>query len=317
MNYFTLNGIKNGKPIEKKCARLIMGTGGDFFTKENFKRVKELLDGYLNSGGNIIDTAHQYQGSEEALGKWLETDNNREKVYVLTKGAHHDDGEAGKRVNPDAITKDLMESLERLKTDYVDFYALHRDDTNVEVGPIMEVLNEHIKNGRIHSIGVSNWSWQRIDQANRYAIENDLIGFSFNSPSFSLARSNEPRWEGCVSADESTLKWHKATQTPLLAWSSQASGFFSGNFSPEDHTDKEMVRVYYNEKNWERYKRAKKIAVDNNMSTIQIALSYVLNQPFPTFALIGPETIEELDSSIIGAEFNLNTEDVNWLSVQN
>jgi len=316
MQYFTLNGIMKGKPVQKKCARLIMGTGGDYFTKENMELVNMLLDGYVRSGGNMIDTAHQYSGSEEALGKWLRENNNREKVYILTKGAHHDDGEPGKRVKPDSITKDLTESLERLGTEYVDFYALHRDNPDVEVGPIIEVLNDHIEAGHIHAIGASNWSSQRIDEANKYAAENGLYGFSFNSPSFSLAKSNEPRWEGCVSADESMLKWHKAKQLPLFAWSSQASGFFSGRFSPDKLDNEEIVRVYYNEDNWERYERAKILAEEKDLTTIQIALSYVFNQTFPTFALIGPENMEELNSSIQGADLELMVDTIKWLDLQ-
>ncbi|KIL40906.1 aldo/keto reductase [Gordoniibacillus kamchatkensis] len=312
MNYIQVAAVKDGSPIAKRC---IMGSG-DFLRPDNMEQVCLMLDKYLEVGGNTFDTAHQYIGSETAIGKWMEMRGNREKVIVLTKGAHHDDGEPGPRVNPGAITRDLMESLERLKTDYVDLYALHRDDPSVEVGPIMDVLNEHIASGRIHAIGASNWTHQRIQEANDYAQANGLIGFTFNSPNLSLAKCRVPRWAGCVSADHDTCAWHENNQMPLLSWSSQAGGFFSGRFAPDKLDNEEMVNVYYTEDNWERYRRAQLLAERKHVSTIQIALAFVLNQPFPTAALIGPETPAELLSSVEGASIRLTDGEIRWLDLQ-
>ena len=115
------------------------------------------------------------------------------------KGAHHDHN--GPRVTKEAIRRDLLTSLERLRTDYVELYALHRDDPSVPVGEIIEALNEHIEAGRIGAIGGSNWTWQRPHAANDYAASHGLTGFTFSSPNLSLAKANEPFWEGCVSAD--------------------------------------------------------------------------------------------------------------------
>lgn len=297
--------------LEKPVTTLIQGS--DYFTPSNYENVVTILDRFFEIGGNTIDTAHIYCGgeSEVAIGQWLRERNNRDKVVILTKGAHHDQN--GPRVNPKAITSDLFTSLERLGTDYIDLYALHRDDPNVPVEIIIDALNEHIEAGRIKAIGGSNWTVERLQEANEYAEKNGLVGFTFNSPNLSLAKAQEPYWEGCISADAAYCEWHRQTQMPLLSWSSQARGFFTGRFTPEDRSNSDLVRVFYNEANWERLSRAEKLAKEKGASTIQIALAYVLNQPFPTCALIGAQNEDELLSCSEGANIVLTEEEVNWL----
>ncbi|MGM0838470.1 MAG: aldo/keto reductase [Bacillota bacterium] len=314
MHYHTLKGVLDNKSIEKKCSRLIMGTA-HFYQYDSKEQAFAILDAYIRVGGNMFDSAHQYIDSEVILGEWLEARKNRNEIFILTKGAHPDDGEPGPRLNPKAITKDINESLERLRTNYIDFYALHRDDLTVEVASIIEVLNEHIAAGKIHAIGASNWTHERIQQANEYAAKAGLIGFTFSSPNLSLAKCNEPRWPGCVSVDEKISNWHKGTQMPLLSWSSQAGGFFSGRFTPENRENEEMVRVYYSEENWERFQRAEQIAREKDANVLQIALAYVLNQPYPTAAIIGPEKVEELTSSVDGSKIALTSQEMDWLDL--
>ncbi|GAE29617.1 aldo/keto reductase [Halalkalibacter hemicellulosilyticus] len=297
--------------IEKRLSVLVQGS--DYFRPSNYDKVCEVLDRYFSIGGNTIDTAHVYCGgeSEVAIGQWMKERGNREDVIILTKGAHHD--ESGPRVNREAITNDLFESLERLGTDYVDLYALHRDDLNVPVSEIVDVLNEHIVAGRIKAIGGSNWTVQRIQEANEYAQSNGLIGFTFSSPNLSLAKPNEPFWSGCVSAEAEDCKWHERNQIPILSWSSQARGFFTGRFSPEDRSNEDLVRVFYSDANWERLRRAEELAVEKGVTAIQIALAYVLNQPFPTAALIGAQNETELISCLEGSKVELTNNEVYWL----
>lgn len=299
------------KGLSKPVTTLIQGS--DYFKPSIYEQVCQVLDRYVAIGGNTIDTAHIYCGgeSEEAIGMWLKERNCREDIVILSKGAHHD--QHGPRVNPEAIRSDLLESLERLGTDYIDLYALHRDDPNVPVSVIVDTLNEHIQAGTIKAIGGSNWTAERIQEANEYAAANNLIGFSFNSPNFSLAQANEPFWKGCVSVDQNDRKWHEETQIPLLSWSSQARGFFTGRFTPEDRSNADLVRVFYSDGNWERLNRAKKLGEQKGASAIQIALAYVLNQSFPTCALIGAQNEEELISCLEGSKIQLSQEEVEWL----
>ncbi|GGH85286.1 aryl-alcohol dehydrogenase-like predicted oxidoreductase [Pullulanibacillus pueri] len=297
--------------LDKPVTTLIQGS--DYFRPSVYEQVSTVLDRYFAIGGNTIDTAHIYCGgeSEVAIGQWLRERNNREDVVILTKGAHHDQN--GPRVNPAAIESDLFTSLERLGTDYIDLYALHRDDPNVPVSVIIDALNEHIAAGRIKAIGGSNWTTERLQEANEYAEKKGLVGFTFNSPNLSLAKAQEPYWPGCISADAAYCEWHKEQQMPLLSWSSQARGFFTGRFTPEDRSNEDLVRVFYNDQNWERLRRAEALAKEKEASTIQIALAYVLNQPFPTCALIGAQNEEELLSCYEGSKIELTEEELHWL----
>lgn len=301
----------NIKGLDKPVSTLIQGS--DFFKPSVYDKVCEVLDRYAAIGGNTIDTARIYCGgeSEEAIGMWLKERNNREDMVIFTKGAHHDQN--GPRVNPEAIESDLFKSLEKLGTDYIDLYGLHRDDPDVPVSVIMNALNEHIQAGRIKAIGGSNWSAERLQAANEYAEQNGLVGFSFSSPNFSLAKANEPFWKGCVSTDANDKKWHQETQLPLLSWSSQARGFFTGRFTPEDRSNKDLVRVFYSDANWERFRRAEELGKEKGVTAIQIALAYVLNQSFPTCALIGAQNEKELVSCLEGSKLSLTPDEVEWL----
>ncbi|SFL54323.1 Predicted oxidoreductase [Gracilibacillus orientalis] len=297
--------------LDRPVTTLIQGS--DYFKPSVYEKVCQVLDRYVAIGGNTIDTAHIYCGgeSEVAIGMWLKERNNREDIVILTKGAHHDQN--GPRVNPEAIRQDLFESLERLGTDYIDLYALHRDDPNIPVSEIIDALNEHIKAGRVKAIGGSNWTTERIQAANEYAASNGLVGFSFNSPNLSLAKANEPFWKGCVSADSSDMEWHEETQLPILSWSSQARGFFTGRFTRQDRSNEDLVRVFYSDANWDRLSRAEKLADKKGVTAIQIALAYVLNQPFPTCALIGAQNEHELVSCFEGSKIELSHEELDWL----
>ncbi|MGN8645058.1 aldo/keto reductase [Gracilibacillus sp. HCP3S3_G5_1] len=297
--------------LDKPVTTLIQGS--DYFKPSVYDKVCQVLDRYVAIGGNTIDTAHIYCGgeSEVAIGMWLKERNNREDMVILTKGAHHDQN--GPRVNPDAIRQDLFESLERLGTDYIDLYALHRDDPDVPVSEIIDALNEHMKAGRIKAIGGSNWTTERLQAANEYATANGLIGFSFSSPNLSLAKAKEPFWKGCVSTNSDDLSWHEQTQLPLLSWSSQARGFFTGRFTPEDRSNEDLVRVFYSDANWDRLARAEQLADKKGVTAIQIALAYVLNQSFPTCALIGAQNEQELLSCLEGSKIELSKEEVDWL----
>ncbi|MWC29662.1 aldo/keto reductase [Paenibacillus sp. MMS18-CY102] len=307
MKHITVAGLH--KPVSQ------LMKGSDYFTHNNYDKAAANLDAFFAIGGNAIDTAHIYTGgeSEAVIGRYFQERGNREQWVILTKGAHHD--ENGPRVNREAIRSDLAESLERLQTSYIDMYAVHRDDLSVPAGDIIEALNEHIASGAVRSIGASNWSWHRMQEANDYAAAKGLAGFSFSSPNLSLAKANEPFWPGCVSADSGALAWHRQTQLPLFAWSSQARGFFTGRFSPEDRTNADLVRVFYSDGNWERLARAKQLAERKNVTAIQIALAYVLNQPFPACALIGAQSAEELRSCDEGSRIALTQEELDWLDL--
>jgi aryl-alcohol dehydrogenase-like predicted oxidoreductase len=195
---------------------------------------------------------------------------------------------------------------------------MHRDNLDVPVGEFVDVLNEHKRARRIKVFGGSNWTMARVDEANAWATKRGLTAFSAVSNQFSLARTIEPVWRGCLTAsDPESRAWFTKTQTPLFAWSSQARGFFLEGFAhPDKRDDAELVRVWYAPDNFERLKRAEELARKKNVRPINIALAYVLNQPFPTFALIGPRKLEETRTSLPALNVELTEQERKWLNLE-
>ena len=193
---------------------------------------------------------------------------------------------------------------------------LHRDDPVIPVGTIIDYLNQEIGAGRIRAIAASNWEPQRIIDANAYAAARELNGFVACSNNISLAVPMEPMWGGCVCVDDAARRWHKESQFPLMPWSSQARGFFSGAFTPENRENQDMVRVYYNDDNFERLARATELGSKYGYSAIQVSLAYALNLPFPIFPIVGPATLAELDSSLGAVALALSDDEMEWLNLE-
>ena len=216
------------------------------------------------------------------------------------------------------MTTELLESLERLQTGYVDIYFLHRDNLDIPVGEFVDVLNEHRDAGRIRVFGGSNWTIERVREANEYAARKGVAGFTVLSNNFSLARMVDAPWPGCLAAsDPDSRRWLDEQQMPLFPWSSQAQGFFAdGRADPADLSDPQLARCWYSDDNFARLERARAMAKDKGVPTIGIALAYVLHQPFPTFPLIGPLSPHETWTSLAALDIELSPADLRWLDVE-
>ncbi len=309
--------------IDKPVSRLVQGTV--MISSQELDRSFALLDGIFAQGCNTFDTAHQYGNgdSERVLGRWIEARGLRDKVVIITKGAHHNHDR--RRVTPWDITSDLYDSLARLRTDSIDLYLLHRDDPTVPVEPIVEVLNAHLSAGRIKAFGGSNWSVERLMEANKYARANNLTPFAVSSPNLSLAEMVEEPWPGCVSIGgargRKARAWYQATQMPVFAWSSLAGGFFSGRFTRDNLAtmthplDKVCVHAYCYEQNFKRLDRAQALARQRGLTTAQVALAYVLSQPLNVFALVGCNTVAEFAENLAASEIKLTSEELAQLEV--
>jgi predicted dehydrogenase/aryl-alcohol dehydrogenase-like predicted oxidoreductase len=296
--------------LEKNVSRVVMGVDN----QQDLSHASIMFDDFFARGGNAFDTAHIYGGGayEKLLGRWVKNRGVRDEVVIVGKGAHTPN------CNPAALTKQLHESLARLDFPGVDVYMLHRDNPDVPVGEFVDVLNEHVRAGRMKVFGGSNWTLARVDEANAYAKAKGLQGFGVVSNNFSLARMVEPPWAGCVSAsDPDSRAWLARTQIPLLAWSSQARGFFIPERAHPDKTDDaELVRCWYSDDNFQRLARVNELAQKRNVLPINIALAYVLNQPFPTFALIGPRQLSETRTSLAALDVSLSPDELRWLNLE-
>lgn len=316
MDKIQIKGWKNGEEIFIEPSNLFLGSA-DFLRPDNMEQVEAMFEEYLVRGGNALDTAEHYRHSEPAIGAWIEKTGRRDDLVIFTKGCHPKrEARNVKRVNAACIREDIEHSLETMHTDHVEMFALHRDDPTTPVAEIMNELNRQIEIGNIYAAGVSNWELPRIKEAQAYAVANGLHPLTFNSPNLSLAKPMGPRWPGCVSADDEMVAYHKETGLALVSWSSQAGGFFSGRFTRDVCPDEEIRDCFYNDENWERYDRAIELAKEKDCSPIQIALAWVLNQPFNIAAVVGPERVEELDSSITGAAIKLTPDEVAWLNLE-
>ncbi len=304
MKYDTIEGLN--KPVSK----LVVGVDWPSWMPE----LAVLFDEWFERGGNAFDTAYVYGGGtqEKLLGQWVKNRGIREEVVIIGKGAHTP------FCTPEHLSRELLISLERLQTDYVDIYFMHRDNPDIPVGEFIDVLNEHVRAGRIKVFGGSNWTLERVEKANKYAKRKSLQGFSAVSNNFSLARMVNPPWAGCIqTADKKSRKWFEKKNIALFPWSSQARGFFAdGVASPEKQNDKSLVHCWYSDDNFERLRRAQKLAEEKKCLTINIALAYVLNQPFKCFPLIGPRKTSELLTALNALDITLSKKELEWLNLE-
>jgi len=318
MQYAHLTGI------DKPISRIVQGTV--FFSDNDLDAALALYDVIYESGCTTFDTAHAYGegASERLLGKWINARRIRDRVVILDKGAHPYDGQ--QRVTPEHITSDIHESLERLGTDYIDLYLLHRDDPHQPVGPLVEVLNEHHAAGRIRAFGGSNWSHSRIQAANDYAQQHGLVPFRASSPHFSLAEMVNPPWEGCIGIsgpkETAARDWYQEKHMPLFTWSSLAGGFMTGKFRRDNRhsfiseVEQTTIHAYAYDDNFKRLERAEKLAEDKGIPLPQLALAYVLNQPLNIFALVGSHNAAEFKMNLAALHTPLTAAELAWLNIE-
>jgi predicted dehydrogenase/aryl-alcohol dehydrogenase-like predicted oxidoreductase len=296
--------------VDLALSRLILGCDN----QRSIAQGAAIFDDFFERGGNTFDTAYVYghEGQfEKVLGRWIGQRGIRSQVAVIVKGAHTP------FCTPEWLDAQFNESLDRLKFDYADIYMMHRDNPKIPAGEFVEVLNEHHRAGRIKAFGGSNWSLPRLQEANAYAEKKGLQKFAVVSNNFSLARMVSPVWKDCISAtDPAFKKWIAETGTALLAWSSQARGFFTDRAHPDRKEDEELVRCWYSDDNFQRRERAIELARKKGVQPINIALAYVLCQPFNAFALVGPRIISETVSTFQGLPVKLTPEELRWLNLE-
>ena len=310
--------------VKNDVSRLVLGTM--IVNLDERDSSFKLLDDAVSLGYSTLDTAHIYAGgdSERAIGEWMKERGNRDDIVIISKCSHPNQDR--KRVTPYDIGADLLDTLARLKTDYVDIYMLHRDDTDVPVSEIVDAMNKHVKAGRIRAFGGSNWTHQRLAEANAYAAENGLVPFSCSSPNFSLASQVADPWgdnSGSVTLsgpkNTDARAWYADQQMPVFAWSSLARGFFSGRLTRENYrdvADGACARAYCHEENFTRLDRVRELAEQKSMSVPQIALAYVMSQPMKVFALIGAQNRSEMQANLDAANLKLTESEMAYLNLE-
>ena len=318
MKYDTINGLNN------KISKLIMGNDN----QTEFDSAAKLWDHWIEVGGNAFDTAHIYGGGsmESLLGKWMKERNIRDNLTIIAKGAHTPN------CNPESISKQLTESLDRLQIETADIYIMHRDNLDYPVDEFMDVLNIEKDKGRLKIFGGSNWNIERFREANTWAEKNNKQEMSILNNNLALAKMINPLWDGCISSNnEITLDYLKNSNKAHMSWSSQARGYFLDEVTsqkiedsitksesswrkPGEHSSGPLS-CYESNENQIRKKRANELAITNNLSAHNIAAAWTINQPFSSFALVGPRTIEEITSTLPCLDIDLSQDQIKWLNL--
>ena len=276
-----------------------------------------MFDYFYGAGGRVFDTAYIYNHGkgDKYLGNWINSRGIQEEIVVLGKGAHTPD------CRPECIKPQIIESLERLNLDKIDIYCLHRDNIDIPVSEFIDVLDEIKAEGLINKIGASNWKLERFKQARDFALKENKEPFSILSNNFSLAKMIDPVWPGCVAIDNNFLDYIDQNNIILFPWSSTARGFFikKKEIATSDHFSNpsmdEEKRVWHSEANLKRREICFNIAAERNVEPIEIALAYVIQSSKMIFPLIGPRTINELNSSIFATSVNLSDAEIEQLSI--
>lgn len=288
----------------------------------------ELMDAYEANGGNMIDTAEVYANwlpgersiSESIIGRWMKSRGNRNGLIVTTKGAHPRlTSMQVSRLSREDILEDVNGSLGRLQVDAIDLYWLHRDDANRDAGEIIETLNDVVKEGKIRYFGCSNWTKERIEEAQLYAASHGLQAFCANQPMWSLASIDSSKLEDptLVIMDEEMFRLHTETGMTAIPYSSQAQGLFTklheGRFSFSNDSVAPMYRM---EANREKFERIRMLAAEKGVPVSQVVLGYMQSQPFPTIPIIGCHSLVQLEDCMKADKVRLTDADIVYLSLR-
>jgi aryl-alcohol dehydrogenase-like predicted oxidoreductase len=319
-----LYGALPGNP--KRISRIVQGTSIGMVHTGNTEQAFALFDAVYANGITAFDTANQYgEGEvERTLGLWLRERGVADEVFVITKGAHHSVDR--RRVTPFDITADLYDSLARLQVESIDLYLLHRDDLSVPVGPIIEILTEHQRAGRIRAFGASNWTHERVAEANAYAAEHGWTPFAASSPHFSLAEQVNPPWRDTVAIGgppgEAARAWYLSRHMPIFAWSGLAGGFWLGKYTRDNldsfsaEGDRLSIYCYASEDNFRRLDRVRALADAKGASIPQIALAYSLSHALKAFILVGHYNGIEAAHSVAACAITLSQAEMEWLDLR-
>ena len=305
MEYEKINGL------EKKISKIILGNDN----QRIYSKAIKLWDHWYEKGGNTFDCSTYYNEGrlENFLGNWINLRKIEKQIVVISKAG-------SENTKPDEIPSFIKKSLERLNLEILDIFILHHDNENVPSNEFIDVLNQEINKKTIKVFGASNWKIKRFEESLKWSHNNNKIPFSILNNNLSLAKMHRPLWNDCVSSnDNEYLNFLNKNKQAHFSWSSQARGFFI-----KDSFLKKLLRrkfhkylkdCFLSSDNLERKKRATQLALKYKCKTNDVALSWVLNQNFPSFAIIGAKKIDQINFSLNCLKIKLNNKEIEWLNL--
>jgi aryl-alcohol dehydrogenase-like predicted oxidoreductase len=275
---------------------MMFGAWGNPDHDESIRIIHRALD----SGINFIDTADVYSRgeSEEIVGKALK--DRRDSVVVATKvhGSMGDD--PNERGNSRRwIVRECELSLRRLGTDWIDLYQVHRWDPGTDHDETLGALTDLVREGKVRYLGSSTYPASEIVAAQWAAERRGRERFVCEQPPYSmLVRGVEAE----------VLPVCRTYGMAVIPWSPLAGGWLSGGWrkgrEPPTSTRAERIPLRYdlslplNQRKLEAADALAVLAEESGLSLIHLALAFVLNHPAVTAAIVGPRTMEQLESQI-------------------
>jgi aryl-alcohol dehydrogenase-like predicted oxidoreductase len=291
---------RTGVQVSKLCLGTMMfGAWGNTDHDDSTRIIHAALD----AGVNFVDTADVYSAgeSEEIVGKALK--GRRDDVVLATKfwGSMGDDPNRG-GVSRRWIVAAAESSLRRLGTDWIDLYQMHRPDPQTDIDETLGALTDLVHQGKVRYIGSSSFSAGEIAEAQWTARERRLERFRTEQPPYSLLVRG-------IELD--VLPTAQRHGMGILTYSPLAGGWLSGSWT-SDSTPTSPARqrlaarfdmsLTENQRKLEATEQLAKVADDAGLSLIELAIAFVVEHPAVTSAIIGPRTMEQLESQLPAAD---------------
>lgn len=259
----------------------------------------EVLDAYVEAGGNFIDTAdvysawapgHQGGESETIVGKWMHERRNRDRVVVATKVGMLNTKGRRSDLSRDHILASIDASLRRLQTYYVDVYFSHADDEATPLEETLGTLAELIHAGKARILGASNYTAQRMTEALRVSEVHSYPRYEVQQPLYNLV--SRDAYEGNL---QTFCLEH---QLGVVTYSSLASGFLTGKYRQEADMPRtqragSVQQRYWNTHNFALLERLEGVARRYNATLAQVALAWLLTRPGVTTPIASTTSIEQ------------------------
>jgi aryl-alcohol dehydrogenase-like predicted oxidoreductase len=299
---------RTGVHVSKLCLGAMMF--GDWGNKDHDDSIR-IIHRALDAGINFIDTADVYSRgeSEEIVGKAL-ADGRRDNVVLATKvhGAMGDDpNEFGNSRR--WIVREVENSLRRLKTDWIDLYQIHRPEPGTDIDETLGALSDLIHSGKVRYVGSSTFPASQIVEAQWVAKHRGRERFVCEQPPYSiLVRAIE----------DDVLPTAQRYGMGVIPWSPLAGGWLSGRYRlgtdlPSSHRADRIPARYdmslpTNQRKLDAAEALAQLAEEAGMTLIEMAIAFVTNHQAVTAAIIGPRTMEQLESQLPAADVVLSEE---------
>ena len=309
-----MDKVKLSKDIE--VSSVCLGAM-DFGTRTDEKSSFEVLDSFIDRGGNFIDTSNNYahwagtgDESETLLGKWISERGCRDKIILATKVGFDRHGK-GAGLRAEQIEYWIDESLRKLKTDYVDLYYAHTDDENTPIEETMKAFDSLVKKGKVRILGGSNYDTWRFAEANTIARDENLTPYTVMQQNFTYLKARVdmvPAYKFNEHTTRERLRYLANKDIPLVAYSCLAKGAY---INPDRLSD-----VYVK---GERLETLLNMAKEKGITPIQLVVAWMTGlyrcKDFPrVIPLFASSSAKHFTDNLDGAEIVLTDEEMEILN---